>query len=321
MQKTSRQGAAIPFIVLLTVLFTVLMFCDLKNFVTVSQQGLILFAQNVLPVLFPFFFISSLLAGLGFFSMVSPMLNPLCRRLYTTGGPTGGVLLVSLLSGYPTGARLLSELYLRGEINRSDAIKTATWTSTCSPAFVIGSVGTALYGSTSVGLIIFSATALGALLNGFIYKNIHFHDKQSPAKGSNLTTTRRNMHSANTPPLDEVLNTALYGAIQSILIVGGWIVLFFIAAAQLQAIMALPHGVDVVISSVLEMTTGVFRAGREANILIPCAIISFGGLSVAMQGQVFFRIFKMPIGFYFLYKTTHTILAVLLCAAMALLLL
>lgn len=296
--------------------FMALAFFDLVNFVSAGRQGLLLIAANVVPVLFPFFFISSLLAGLGFFSLCAPLLNPLCNRLYKTGGNAGGVFLVSLLSGYPTGARLIAELYQRGEISRSDAIRTATWTSTCSPAFIIGTVGAALCGSPTIGLIIFAAHALGALLNGLIYRGIQFPDNTDALKRPNLPHTRRNALLDNNPPIDEVLNTALYSSIQSILIVSGWIVLFFVATAQLQAVAALPHNMDVFVSSLLEMTTGVFRAGQKACVPILCAIVSFGGLSVAMQAQTFLKTFRMPLGFYFLYKLTHTVLAVLLCTVM-----
>jgi len=94
--------------------------------------------------------------------------------------------------------------------------------------------------------------------------------------------------------------------------VGGLIIIFFIAAA--------PFGVG--IASVLEMTTGVFRLSHlstECTSLALTAIVSFGGLCVAMQGFVFLKSFQMPVWFYFLYKTTHTLFAVAICAVLIIL--
>ena len=65
-----------------------------------------------------------------------------------------------------------------------------------------------------------------------------------------------------------------------------------------------------ILAGIFELTTGVHTA--PANLLIPCAIISFGGLAVAMQGFLFLKTFRMPFWFYLLYKVTHTVFALLI---------
>jgi len=105
----------------------------------------------------------------------------------------------------------------------------------------------------------------------------------------------------------EAVSKSLYSAIQNIFAVGGLIVVFFIAASLI--------GGGVLVSGILEMANGVFQASAAApaSLVIPCAIVSFGGLCVAMQAFVFFGAFSMPLWFYLLYKVTHTILSVVFC--------
>ena len=287
-KKFGLQSLLVKIVVVsLCIAFMILAFTDVEGFLTNARNGLYLFGTSILPVLFPFFFISGLLIELDLFKRKS------MQRI--------GVVVMSFLSGYPTGARMLSQLYQRGEISRSDAIKMATYTSTCSPIFIIATLGAALYQNVQLGVIIFMAHIFGALATGAVFA---MRSVVSDTRSQNFKET------PNTGICDitGAVSNALYSAIQNILAVGGLIIVFFIASA------GLPWGV----AGIIEMTTGVFRAERIVGgiwrIIIPCAIVSFGGLCVSMQGFVFLKAFKMPVWFYFAYKITHTIFAVIICA-------
>jgi hypothetical protein len=261
-------------------LYIGLAFWDIAGFVENAQRGLVLFGTGVLPILFPFFFISSLLVELD---------------LFKKRGARTGVVFLSLLSGYPTGIRMLSQLYERGQITREQAIRTATFTSTASPIFIVATLGEVMYNNIRFGIIIFAAHVLGAILNGFLYGAVKFKPIPQEKPRKNLT----NMD------LNDILSSALYNAIQNVLAVGGLVMIFFVASAPL----GLPA------AALLEMTNGVFLASETPAVgirqfIIPCAIVSFGGLCVALQGFVFLKNFRLPFWFYFIYKSTHTFFAV-----------
>lgn len=275
------------FAVLCCIGFIALAFADINGFVDAGRRGVLLFGRNVMPVLFPFFFVSGFLVEIGFFSGFKKF------------GKAVPIFALSLLSGYPTGARLLSDLYNRGELKREEAIKIATYTSTCSPIFIIATLGVCFYQSISAGVLVFAAHSLGAVLNGMVYRKMNFADTMPL--------------SMRVPPhlLEEEFSTAisksLYSAIQNIFAVGGLIVMFFIVTNMI--------GGGILVSGLLEMTNGIFIASTTMpkSLVLPCAIVSFGGLCVAMQGFVFMSSFRMPFWFYLLYKVTHTIFAVIIC--------
>ena len=286
-------------------------------FVDNARRGMLLFGNNVLPILFPFFFISSLLIELDIFKS-RRVASTLSRNNGTGWGARVGVTLISFLSGSPTGARMLSRLYERGEITRAQAIKTATYTSTTSPIFIIATVGAALYGDVRLGIIIFAAHILGALINGLVYnaggllrRFTSGNDKKSMSlQGEAEAIPRQGQQSLC---ISDAISKSLYSSAQNIMAVGGLIVIFFIAAA--------PFGM--VFASILEITTGIFLASESSvqSVIIPCAIVSFGGLCVAMQSFVFLKSFQMPVWFYFLYKATHTFFAVAICTMLTFILL
>lgn len=290
-----------------------LAFMDVNGFVDAGRRGVLLFGRNVMPILFPFFFLSGFLVDVGFFSGFKKV------------GKAAPIFALSLLSGYPTGARLLGDLYKRGEISRTQAIKIATYTSTCSPIFIIATVGACFYQSISVGVLIFAAHVFGAVLNGVVYCRIKFNDSQASTVmdcSASFTKIRNDISlrgelyfakqslpsvPANSFDISAAISNSLYSAIQNILAVGGLIVVFFIATNLV--------GGGILVSSLLEMTNGVCIASALApkSFVIPCVIVSFGGMCVAMQSFVFMSSFRMPLWFYLLYKVTHTVFAVIIC--------
>ena len=286
--------------------FVFLMFYDINSFIDASRRGFLLFTTNVLPILFPFFFLTSFMTFSGIFSGTPRLLSVVTSKLYKVDGKAAPVLLLSLVGGFPTSARMLSELYERGELSRTDAIKISTFTSTTSPIFIIGTVGVALYGNVQLGVIIFVATVMGALMNGLLYRNLSFKEDiiHEHTKSHHATTS-------NQQDISTAISNALTSSIQSILSVGGLIVIFFILGNQLDVLLNLSPVFDAALSSLLEMTVGVFKASSiTPQSLIPVAILSFGGLCVGLQGMLFFRKFHMPLWFYLLYKVTHMLLSI-----------
>ena len=283
--------------------FFYLVFYDVNSFIAAGRSGLELVSVSIVPVLFPFFFVTSFMVESGLFTSTPKFFSRITSKVYKVDGKAAPVLFLGIVGGFPTSARMLSELYSRGEITRQDAIRISTFTSTASPIFIIGTVGVSLYASVQLGIIIFVSTVTGAIINGLLYRNVRFNSTNHVPKNAVGLSYPKDTSTA--------LANALTSAIQSILSVGGLIIIFFIIGNQLDILLNLSPVFDTMFSSVLEMTTGVFKASNlGAQIFVPLAIISFGGLCVALQGMLFFKKYDMPFWFYLLYKSTHMILSI-----------
>ena len=293
--------------------FIFICFYDVQGFVSSGRQGLSIFYLNVLPVLFPFFFVTSMLVQCGLFTNTPAFMSKSMHALYNTDGKAAPVLLLSLLGGFPTGARLISDLYDQNEISRNDAIKIATFTSTTSPIFVIATVGAVLLGSVKLGVVIFVAIVAGALLNGLIYRQVRFND--SISKDSPSSTTATKAHQNQPRSLPDAFVNSLTSAMSAILSIGGIIVIFFIIGNQISSLLNLSATANAILLGVLEMTTAVFATSSLslhdlAQVVAYTAVLSFGGLCIAVQGFIYFNKFNMPFWFYILYKITHMMLSV-----------
>lgn len=238
-----------------------------------------------LPVLFPMFFITGLLIEL----------NLIKRK---------GAILFSYFAGFPTSARMISLLYSRGEITKTQATHMASFTSTVTPAFIILSMGLSMYGSVWLGIVVFASHVAGAMINAVIF---------APRKKEiMLCVGGCTPRPVPRTPFHVAVGKSLRSSVKAIIKVGVIIALFYMISQ--------PFGVWV--ASVLEVTTGVYRAeGVTEGIwraIIPTAILSFGGLSIAFQGNIFLKTFGMKMRYYFLYKAVQTLSAVMVCSLLCL---
>lgn len=280
-------------------------------------NGLILFAMSVLPGMFPFFFYGKILTLSGFGDDFSAVLGKPFSKVYRTDKTSSYVFVMSLLSGYPVGARMLADFYENRLLDTDECKKISAFTSTGGPIFIVGTVGAGLFGDKRIGYVILAAHVLSALLNGLVYRGKRAAEKPHSQKA------------AKSP--DNVLSESINSAVLSVLTVGGYVALMGMAAdafSNLKILDALsaPFGLisetaagifrSVVISAV-EMTRGCLEIEKTAaslplKIALASFAVSFGGLSVTLQSITFLSKCKIKAGFYLLSKTTQGLIGFLI---------
>ena len=109
------------------------------------RDGVQLCLTSVIPALFPFFAVSSLLVALGAAEAAGRVLAHPFRQLFRCGGAGCAALLLGLVGGYPVGARTAAELVRRGELSPAEGARLLTFCNNAGPAFVIGVAGLTLF--------------------------------------------------------------------------------------------------------------------------------------------------------------------------------
>lgn len=287
------------------------------------SSGLKLFVLNVLPALFPFLFFNKLLTSFGFATKIGKVLSKPMKKLYNTPSISGYVLTMSLLSGYPIGAKLTSDLYFNGYVTKHDALAMTAFCSTSGPLFVLGTVG-GIFGDYKFAVLLLLTNYLSAFFNGFIYRNKRFEEK----------------YTAPDISVDKTLGDIIYDSIISVLIVGGFIAIFNMIADMLANL-----GFSTVVGNVfdkifgfvpsgsgyaffmgiIEMTRGsVLLADFGTNTVTACLtsfILAFGGVGIAMQSITFLQKCNVSMFDYFIRKFTQAIIATILAIPLSLLML
>ena len=307
-----------------TLVFPVILLCVAalaarpEVYIKSSLEGLKLWALVVAPSLLPFFFLTALTSALGITEKLSAILSRPTRRLFNCGGVCSYAFLMSVLSGYPVGAKIISDLKKNGLITQSEATRASTFCSTSGPLFIIGSVGTGMFGNKKVGYMLIICHILSAIICGLIFRN---YGNKTLSSNDGLLPNR----SAN------ALYESVYSSVISLAVVGGFICVFYVfadMAADAHLFFPLEYLLALLLkrtdipsafcSGLIECTRGCLALSKcglsTYSVAFAAANISFGGVSVIAQSVAFLSSAKTDVKIFVLSKIIQT--AISFCLAL-----
>ena len=303
-------------------LIIIMLVINPKRYINSCYNGLVCWVKNVLPSLFPFLICTKILTEINFFNKFSNLLAKPTKKLFKAPLIASSVFLISIISGYPVGAKIISDLYNQKAISSKTANKLTTFCSTSGPLFIIGTVGTSLFGSAKIGYIMLFSHILGSIINGIFYRNKYVNENETHYQHEQNTNLNYN----------KIIANCMKNSISSVLVVGGFITIFYIIIDILidtNIISFLSYGLDFLLSSlnikigesvfsgIIEVTRGcLILSQSNASNLIKCVtgagLISFGGFSIHFQALAFLNDCKIDTKFYFIQKITHTIFTIII---------
>lgn len=289
-----------------------------SNF-TAAKNGLKLWANNVVPALFPFFVAIELLKYTNLVYFFSKRLNKFMMPLFNVSGVSAFPFVMGLISGYPVGAKIVSNLYEENAFSKDEAERTLAFTNNSGPLFIIGTVGTAFYANTTIGVTLLFTHILASISIGLLFgaiskrHNVYNSIIQTRSTSRNNSTFDTNNTSYNfeklkvndvsIADLGNILSLSILSAIKTILMIGGFVVTFSVIISILKKtgiLILIANFISSVFSvnqdivlgtltGILEFTNGVSAISQvhlkniSTNIIISAFIIGFGGFSVVMQ--------------------------------------
>lgn len=272
------------------------------------RDGVSLWAVSVLPAALPFLFLTGLLAGTPLFARLARWLAPFFC-LFGISGTGGCCACLSMLSGYPAGARTIADAHARGALSKHEMLRAAALASTSGPAFLVGVAGAAMAGKAALGWAMLGSHFIGVLLPVFILAR--FTPKQIRESAIALPS------SANVPQ-------SLSSSVLAVLTVGGAVALFYCFGCMLSDLLSplpLSETAGGFLVGLLEMTSGCARllaAPTALHVSLATFLITFGGLCVLLQQWTFLAETGIPLGKFLLIKLAQALLAALLAYPLAL---
>lgn len=288
-----------------------------KIYIKAFSNGLEIWATILLPTIFPLIFFTKILTDLGVISTIANKFT-ITTKLFKTPPISAYAFFISIMSGYPVGAKLVSDLYSDGYVTKQEAFKMTTFTSNSGPMFIYGSVGIGMLFSRQLGIIILISHIFSAVLNGILYRNY----SQNTILSANKLLPKNNFS----------LQKSMSDSIISILIIGGFICIFFVfieilnnlqVFAPLAQFFSYITGINsdffvAIFNGILEMTHGCLDIAQLnlpviTTTIIISGLITFGGIATMLQAFAFLQKIGMNIKFFLLQKITQTIIAMLIC--------
>ncbi len=213
-------------------LFTVFLLIFSNANLLSAKKGLTLWANSVVPSLFPFFIATELLGYTNVISILGKLLNKFMRPIFNVPGEGAFPFIMGIISGYPIGAKIVSKFKSEGICTNIEAERLIAFTNNSGPLFIIGTVGIGLFRDTNTGILLFITHILACLTVGFIFRWWKSdRKKRSFLLQESSSNIPSNISLSN---LGEVLAHSIMSAINTIFLIGGFIVLFSVIISILE---------------------------------------------------------------------------------------
>lgn len=274
------------------------------------KSSLLLWKNNLLPTLFPFFLFSNILINYGFIEILSEITKPFMNKLFRLNGNTSFILFMSMISGIPSNAKYTSLLLDKGLISEKDANKIILFTQFNNPLFIIYTIGITFLNSYKLGLIILISHYISNFLIGIIIR-----DKIYLKEKVNYKAIKNNLLKNNN--LGSIISNSIKDSINTMLLILGVISFFMIITSIINLYIKLPLLYTGIVNGIFEITQGIkiisiCNISNNLKGFIIVSMISFGGLSSHLQVMSILDKKKIRYKSYLLSRIFHSILSSLI---------
>jgi sporulation integral membrane protein YlbJ len=247
------------------------------------RHSLSLCARVLIPSLFPFMVISSVLFRCGFCSLSARLFGRPTHRLLHIDGSGVGAILLGALCGPPAGISAAVSLYDGGEITREECECLTMLASNPSAAFTVSAVGVSLLSDRAIGIGLYITVLLSTFIVGYFFcrRKLKRHKK--------LKKAARKPLSAGISDLTE----AISGSAITVIKACSFVVFFGVLLCIIGDV--LPQGsiIRAYIFCFFELTSGV----AEATALMPEIALPLIGFALSWSGlSIHFQIMSICAG-------------------------
>ncbi|WP_345238770.1 sporulation integral membrane protein YlbJ [Pontibacillus salipaludis] len=303
-----------------------------------SIRGLNMWWEIVFPSLLPFFITAELLIGFGVVRFIGILFEPIMRPIFRVPGVGSFVWAMGMASGYPSGAKLTARLRQEKQLTRIEAERLVSFTNASNPLFIFGAVSVGFFHDPTLGILLAASHYVGNTLVGICMR--FYGREQTPTRDRSrdkitLKKAFLALHQTRLEeprPFGKFFGDAVLSSIQTLLMIGGFIIMFSVFNKLLFLVGITPiiaGGIGILfqmitlpqeltlpfISGLFEITLGSQMTAQAENsvllqqVICVSFILAFNGFSV--QAQVASILADTDIRFrpYFFARILHGLFA------------
>lgn len=290
--------------------------------VAAARDGLRLCGNVIVPSLFPFFVLSSLVVELGLSRYLGRLFQRFMVPLFRVNGACASALALGFVGGYPVGARTAIALYRSGQCTKTETERLLAFCNNSGPAFIFGVVGTGIFHSGPAGLLLYLTHVAASLAVGLLFRFYKPHDGPASPRGSSSVQFQ-------TENAGAAFTRSVTGALSGILNICAFVICFTVIlrlltlcgaldlAAEVLAFLFRPLGMDRIwarrlLTGVVELSSGVTALSGGAisgQLSMAAFMLGWAGLSVHCQVLAFLGDSGLSMGTYLSGKLLHGILS------------
>lgn len=238
-----------------------------------AENGIRLCLATLVPSLFPFMVLASYIIESGLAEKIGRHLSWVTKPIFGLNGCFASAIILSLIGGYPVGAKTVNSLYKKGVASESECKRAGLFFVCSGPGFLINFVGTQIYGSEKIGLILFGSQCVSVFIIGFVLKFFFRNKSNNNSNNEILFDTSQKG--------DALVNSVLDGA-KGMFAICAFVVLFS-AFTEIFCSHITDENIQKPFLILTEVCNAVTAVSKDLPIEVVAFSAGFGGLCVHFQ--------------------------------------
>ena len=201
------------------------------------------------------------------------------------------------------GAKIAVNFRNNNICTKEECERLLSFTNNSGPLFIVGTVGITMFGNSTIGMLLLITHILASLTVGFLFRFWKYNSNSLVEKSSMYNHVSKNIYLSK---LGGIISNCITSSINTILLIGGFVVLFSVIISILQnshlltllsiflePIFSFLHIPFVYfsgfISGILELTNGLNLVCKitskqlSINIILASFLLGLGGISILLQ--------------------------------------
>lgn len=279
-------------------------FCFPNIMINSSINALLIFREKLFPSIFPFFVLSFLFINMGYPLILNKYFKNITRKIFHLSENTTFILLMSIISGFPSGAKYIVKDYSNNYITKEEGNQLLLFTHFANPLFVLGTCGI-LLNSKRLAYKILICQLLANIILGIL------------VRPKNITITKKKEVVLSTPSLISILPDAINEAMEVLIFMLGSITIFQFFTNCFLLFTNESVFFKTIFTGIMDLTSGInlvptLPISIDLKALLMLIFITFGSLSVHLQVINAIKNTNLSYTNFFIGRILESIIAIIL---------
>lgn len=297
--------------------------------ISAAASGVDICINIIVPSLFPFFVLSSMIITSGLAAQTGKLLEPIMKPVFNVNGSCSVAFILGLVSGYPVGAKTAISLYRSNLCTKAEAERLLSFCNNTGPAFILGTVGIGMWKSLDAGILLFAGQITASIFTGILFGRLW------KRKSGQISFTKTKIK------YEGIINSFIHGvksSAVSVLYICAFIVFFSVVIRLLTLSNIIPAASSFLslitgnllsfdyakqlLTGFFEITTGI-KSGTNGilnakSLAVGGAVLGWAGLSVHCQVLAFLSGSGLSSKPYILGKSVQSLISAVITYFLAL---
>ena len=293
--------------ILITIILLIILYYIIKEKEIIKISifyGINIWLNYLIPSLFPFFVLSDIIINYNITSYIPKHLKKIIKKVFNITDNMLTILLLSIISGFPSCARNIKTMYEEKNIDDDEANHLLMFSHFSNPIFILVTIPLILNINNSY--IILISHYISCFIIAFFIKNKFKHKESIKINNSNKIN------------FENILIASINKSVDSLLTICGIIVTFYLLSTTIVDIFNLNEYSSLFIKGIIEITSAIdtlknLNLNKEYIAVITTCFLSFGGLSIHFQTKSFLLNTNIKYEYFYIGRIIQTIISGIIC--------